>query len=645
MESERRFGLSESLHGLDRLQAEVLDGRLSRRDVLKRGALLGLSAPVIAGLLAACGDDGGDDAPEVENTVPSGGAQPTETTASAEPTETAAADDEEATPTEAEEEPEETEAPDEPAGERGGAGNLRLLYWQAPVILNPHLANGTKDFHASRVCLEPLADLDADIVGVPALATEWPTLENGLLAEDGLSVTWNLRQGVKWHDGEDFNAEDVVFTYEYIVNEENATTTSGPYTTVDTVEAIDDYTIKINFKDPNPAWFDLFVGSAGVILPEHVFRDFQGQESRNAPANLAPIGTGPFMVTEFRPGDVILYELFPDYWDPGKPKIDTVELKGGGDAVGAARAVLQSDEADWAWNLQIEPEILNEILEGGFGELVATPGGGTERVMIQFANPREEVNGAFAEPGTVHPIWSDVRARKALALSIQRDTIAEQLYGEGGVAASNQYDEPAKFTNPDITWEFDLDAAQALLDEMGFTGGDIIYQTSINSVRQKTQEIIKQDLETLGFSVEIKSVDSAVYFSTDQGSPDTSGKFWADLEMHTNGSDAYPASWFERYRTDEINSQANSWSKGNAFRYSNPAFDAMHDQARVETDEDTQVQLFRDMMELVTVTDVVEVPVVNRRSLAAKHNKIQGFTESPWAAQPVWDLKNWTLDG
>ncbi len=212
------------------------------------------------------------------------------------------------------------------------------------------------------------------------------------------------------------------------------------------------------------------------------------------------------------------------------------------------------------------------------------------------------------------------------------------------MAASNQYDEPSKFINPDITWEHDLDAAKALLDEMGFEGADILYQTSINSVRQKTQEIIKQDLESLGFSVELKSVDSAVYFSTDQGSPDTSGKFYADLEMHTNGPTLYPATWFDRYRTDEIAQQSNGWSGTNYFRYSNPEFDAMHDQVRVEMDEDTQVQLFQDMLELVTVIDYVEVPVVNRTNQAAKSNKIQNYTGSPWASNPIHDLKNWTLE-
>ncbi len=640
--------MADSFQGLDRLRDDVLSGRLSRRDVLKRGALLGLSAPVIAGLLAACGDDddeGGDDAPEATATTATGGQTATEAPEEEEEEpEATEATEEEPEATEAtEEEPEETEAAEEPMGERGGGGHLRLLYWQAPVIMNPHLANGTKDFHASRVCLEPLVDFDADAEPVLFLGAEWPTVENGLLAEDGMSVTWKLREGVKWHDGEDFNADDVVFTYEYITDEATATTTIGRYMTIETIEKVDDYTVKLNFIQPNPAWYDPFSGGEGIILPEHIFRDYMGAESRNAPPNLEPIGTGPFKVTEFRPGDTILYEIFMDYWDPGKPHLDTVEMKGGGDAAGAARAVCQSDEADWAWNLQIEPAILAEIESGGLGEIVASPGGGTERVMINFANPREEVNGAFSEPTTQHPIWSDVRARQALALSIQRDTIAEQLYGKGGVAASNQYDEPAKFIHPDLTWEHDLDAAQALLDEMGFTGGDILYQTSINTVRQKTQEIIKQDLETLGFSVEIKSVDSAVYFSTDQGSPDTSGKFYADLEMHTNGPTIYPATWFERYRTDEIAQQSNGWSGSNYFRYTNPEFDAMHDQVRVEMDEDMQVQLFQDMLELVTVVDYVEVPVVNRTGLAAKSNKIQGYVGSHWASNPVWELKNWTM--
>ena len=630
--------VSEQPMGLENLREEILNGKLSRRNVLKRAAVMGLSAPVIAGLLAACGDDE-EAEPEVETgtdavNTPAGGAAATE--AEGEATEA------EGEATEAEGEA--TTATGGDTGERGGSGLLRLFYWQAPVILNVHLANGTKDYHASRVVLEPLADFTTEQEPLLFLATEFPSVENGTLAEDLTWVEWKLREGVKWHDGEDFNAEDVVFTYEYITNEENATTTIGRYQTVESVEAVDDYTVRVNFTQPTPAWYDPFTTTEGCILPQHVFQDFQGAESRNAPANLAMIGTGPFKVREFRPGDVVLYDINMDYWDPGKPKIDEIEMKGGGDSVGAARAVLETGEADWAWNLQVEPDILADMESAGLGELDALPGSGTERVMINFSDPNTEVDGERSHVSVPHPVWSDVRARQALALACQRDVIAEQLYGRGGVAASNQFDVPERFINPDLTWEYDLDAAQALLDEMGFEGANIVYQTSINSVRQKTQEIIKQSLEQIGFTVEIKAVDAAVYFSTDQGNPDTSGKFYADLEMHTNNPTMYPSTWFERYRSDEIAQQANSWSGTNYFRYNNPEFDELHDQFRVEIDEDRQVELSQQMLELVTVTDVVEVPLVNRTNLAAKSKRIQNYTGSAWAANPIQDLKNWTLE-
>jgi peptide/nickel transport system substrate-binding protein len=647
--------LAEPINSLDRLREAIMEKKLGRRDVLKRGMALGLSAPVIAGLLAACGDE--------EDTTPATGATATpgagagQMTPAAtedagededEPTATAGTGTDTTTPTPGTggADPTATTPTGGDTGERGGQGEVRLLYWQAPVILNVHLANGTKDYHASRVVLEPLADFDADLNPILFLATEYPSEENGTLAPDRTWVEWRLREGVKWHDGEDFNAEDVVFTYEYITNEENATTTLGRYNAVTEVEMIDEYTVRVHYAEPNPAWFDPFTTTEGCILPEHIYRDYQGEESRNAPANLHMIGTGPFMVREFRPGDVCYYDLFPDYWDPGKPHIDSIEMKGGGDSAGAARAVLESGEYDWAWNLQIEPAVLNQMLAAGLGTVDALPGGGTERLMLNFTDPNVEVDGERSHISTSHPLFGDVRGRRAISVSCQRDVIAEQLYGPGGVAASNQYDEPAKFTHPEITWKYDLDEARALLDEMGYPGGmTLVYQTSINSVRQKTQEIIKQSLEQLGIGVEIKAVDAAVYFSTDQGNPDTAGKFYADMEMHTNGATIYPARWFERYRTDQIAQKENGWARSNYFRYSNPEFDAMHDQVREEVDEDEQVRLFRDMLWLVTVEDVVEVPLVNRTSLAAKSNRIQNYTGSPWAANPIHDLKNWTLDG
>ena len=474
-----------------------------------------------------------------------------------------------------------------------------------------------------------------------------PSLENGGVSEDGLSVTWKLRDGVTWHDGEPFSADDVVFTWEYASNEATAAVTIGNFATVESVEAVDDVTVKITFTQQNPAWFDVFTGPNGMILPRHIFGDYIGEKSRDAEANLAPVGTGPFKINEFRPGDVVLCDRYESYWDAGKPFFDSVEMKGGGDAQGAARAVLQSGEADWAWNIQAEPQILSQMAEGGVGKIVSGPGASAERIMINFADPNTEVDGARSEPSTEHPIFKNKDARNAIAVAIERDVIAKELYGEGtsaelGKATSNNLNAPGRLVSPNTTWEYNLDKARELLANVPEAAGyKLLYQTSINSVRQKTQEIVKQSLEQIGFVVELKSVDSAVFFASDAGNPDTYPHFYADLEMYTNGpSSPYPVSWCERFRTDEIASKANSWAGTNITRYNNPEFDKLHDQARVEMDPNKQVDLFVAMNDL-SVNDFVEVPIIHRAAVACAANTLAGYVGTTWASD-VYDIKNWT---
>ncbi len=263
------------------------------------------------------------------------------------------------------------------------------------------------------------------------LAAEWPSIEAGTLDPDGLFVIWKLKEGVTWHDGEPFTAEDVRLTWEYVTNPDTTATTLATFDAVESVEVIDDLTVQVNFTEPNPAWFDVFVGGNGYIIPSHIMKDYIGEAARDAPFNLAPIGTGPFKLNTFNPGDTVLYDIYEDYHIEGLPFFDEVEIKGGGDATSAARAVMVTGEADWAWNLQVEPEILDQMeADGGQGVQVATPGTSAERIYINFADPNVEVDGAFAEPSTTHPIWQHKEAREALNLSIQRDVIANQLYGE-----------------------------------------------------------------------------------------------------------------------------------------------------------------------------------------------------------------------
>ena len=136
---------------------------------------------------------------------------------------------------------------------RGGGGPLKLIYWQAAVHLNPHYAGGTKDQDASRVFYEPLASWDTDGNLVPVLATEVPTRANGGLSADGKSVTWKLKRGVKWHDGKDFTADDVVFTAQYAGDPAAAMTTVNVYKDIKVIK-VDSHTVRVDFPKPTPFW-------------------------------------------------------------------------------------------------------------------------------------------------------------------------------------------------------------------------------------------------------------------------------------------------------------------------------------------------------------------------------------------------------
>ena len=173
---------------------------------------------------------------------------------------------------------------------RGGGGALKILWWQGATLLNPHFAVGTKDQEGSRIFYEPLAAWDPGGELMANLAAEIPSRQNGGLAADGMSVTWKLKRGVKWHDGKPFTADDVVFNWEYASDPATAAVTIGSYKDVK-VEKVDDHTVIVHFAKPTPFWADAFVGTRGMVIPKHLFADYTGAKSRDAPANLKPVGT------------------------------------------------------------------------------------------------------------------------------------------------------------------------------------------------------------------------------------------------------------------------------------------------------------------------------------------------------------------
>ena len=535
----------------------------------------------------------------------------------------------------------------------GGGGVLRMLQWQMGTQLNPHFATGSADQHTSGIFYEPLASWDGDGDLNAVLAEEIPSFENGGLSEDGLSVTWRLKQNVTWHDGEPFTADDVVFTAAYAKNPQNSAYTASTYGNV-RVEKLDDYRIIVHFSEPTPFWPDAFVGTRGMILPKHKFEAYQGERSREAPTNLVPVGTSAFILEEFRPGDALTARMNPNYHVPNRPYFDALEIKGGGDAVSAARAVLQTGEYDFAWNLAVEEDILAKIEQSNVGFVSIVEGANVEHLQLNTTDPWTEVDGQRSNISTRHRAFSDKAVRQAMALIPDRAAIAQFIYGRVGRATGNIVSNPPAFVSQNTSWEYNLDQANAILNEAGWTrGSDGIrekggvrlkfeYQTTTSGQRQQTQAVIKQAAESVGIEIDLKTTQASIFFSSDPANPDTFSHFYSDMQMYTTPMrEPDPGKFLEQFLTSEIAQRENQWQGSNKCRWHSDEYDALYEQARSEIDPVRRAALIIEMNDMV-VEDAAIVPLVYRAVAAGSKNGLRAPL-SGWASY-MWRLSDWYMD-
>ncbi|MFO1217778.1 MAG: peptide ABC transporter substrate-binding protein [Burkholderiaceae bacterium] len=525
---------------------------------------------------------------------------------------------------------------------RGGGGTLKILSWQGPTLLNGHFSNGSKDQLATRLFYEPLATWDRDGSMYPVLAAEIPSLANGGVAKDGLSVTWKLKRGVSWHDGEPFTADDVVFSWELLRNPASAAFTIGTFTPIKEARKIDSHTVRLIFEKPTPAWYDAFVGDP--VLPKKHFAAYMGAKSREAPANLKPVGTGPYKLVDFKPGDWVRAEANTAYHMPNRPHFDAVEIKGGGDSVSAARAVLQTGEYDLAWLIQVEDEVLQRLEKGGQGRVEAAPGGDVEYLMLNQANPWVEIDGERSHVSTQHPLFRDPAVATAIAHLMDRESIQRFIYGRGGVATTNFLNNPPQYQSPRRGEAFDVARANALLDAAGWARGaggirakggqplKLLFQTSTNASRQKVQTIFKQAAAQCGIDVELKATSATVFFSGDAANPDTNARFQADLQMYTitrGGPD--PGRFMELFCSWLVAGKANKYLGRNITRWRNDEYDKTFRAAETELDPVKRAALLIKLNDLVCNAHVV-VPIVARPKLVAMANKLRAPI-SGWAVE------------
>jgi peptide/nickel transport system substrate-binding protein len=542
--------------------------------------------------------------------------------------------------------------------QRGADGEVKVLYWQAPSILNPYLSSGVKDTEASSIVLEPLASYDEKGDMIPRLAVEIPTLENGGFAKDLRSITWKLKPGIVWSDGAPLTAEDVAFTVQYCLTPGGGCSKLANFADVEKAEAVDPQTVKISFKVPKPYPYGPMVGGETPVLQKEQFKDCLGAKAPQCTAqNFAPIGTGAFKVVEFKANDSIRFAANDKYREPAKPAFASIYVKGGGDPASAARAVLETGEFDYGWNTQVEPEILARMVKAGKGEIIVAFGNYLERMHLNFTNSRPEAGekrSVYDDGKNPHPVLKDPAMRRALALAIDRQLLVDTGYGSSGKVTCNIVPAPEIYASTNVDWCKTPDIAKAnkILDDAGWKKGSdgirvkdgvrasLLYQTSTNSGRQATQALVKQMWGDIGVETELRNITGSVFFGADPASPDTSQKFFADIEMFAwvyVGTD--PETNLFGSTCKDIPSPKNNWLGTNFSRYCNPAYDKLAEELGKTAEIAPRAVIIKKMNDML-IEDGAMIPLIYRGRISAIGKTLAGHRHNAWDSE-LWNIADW----
>ncbi|MGI8855983.1 MAG: peptide ABC transporter substrate-binding protein [Thermomicrobiales bacterium] len=533
---------------------------------------------------------------------------------------------------------------------RGGGGTLHLLWWQAPVILNDHLANGTKDEDASRVIEEPLAvtSLTSTLPDVPVLAKSIPSAAAGSVAADGKSVTWTLKDGVKWSDGTPFTSADVKATWQFVIKVENGASDLAQYDNIATIDTPDATTVKISFKVATANWYTPFTNLQGVVLQKAQIDTCT--DPTTCVISNAPIGTGPYKLKSFTSGDNVQYVMNDNYRDPNAPFFDAVDLKGGGDAGTAAKAV-QTGQVDYAWNLQVTPDITKQVRDAG-KVLDQIPGSGVEQLILNQTDPNKDVNGEKSSLAAPHPFLTDPKVREAISWLVDRDNIAKSLYDGAKPTCNILLGIPAALQSTTNKCGYDVAKANQILDDAGWKKGSdgvrakngvqmkVVFETSVNSVREKEEQVMKQSFQQAGITMDIKNADAGVFFGQPDNPDAAQRADGKDLIMYTTGpQDPDAGDFLLNYQSKFIPQKANGWKNGSPGRWKNDQYDQLAGQLAIELNPEKRSVIEKQLNDII-VTNYFQIPIVDRYSNNGHAKELLNTNPTPWDSS-MWNIAYW----
>jgi peptide/nickel transport system substrate-binding protein len=524
---------------------------------------------------------------------------------------------------------------------------LRVALWQEPEGLNPFFFIQIASRVVRKRVLEGLFRIAPDGTPLPVLAAEVPTQENGGISADGKTITIKLKKGLVWSDGEPVTSQDVVFTWQVVMDDANPVSSRAGYELIDDIDTPDDTTVVLNFREVFAPFLTLFSVN-DAVLPRHVFggnTDLSQSSFNREPA----VGTGPFTFAQWQSGAFIELEKNPNYrGGPDKPLLDKLIYT----IVPARETAIQqikTGQVDAMWNL-LETQIpefqgLADVL------LLNTPSANLEYLGLNLSDPSSEDpdNPGFANPNTPHPILGDPAVRRAISLAINKQQLVDALFQGLTTVAVSPISPFHWANNPELgPSEFNPAKAKQLLDEAGWTVGpgsirvkdgvrmDLrIMTTTGDQIRLQTEQVIQRNLLDVGINLQIVNVPSAVLFR--KSGPLQSGDY--DIAEDTWGPDFDPADFL----TILFHSKSlppNGW---NFFRINSPEIDQHIDLGNSAIGQAARAPHYQITQKLILDTGAY-VPLYNRSLIDAFRTTVKNVTEggNPWD-DFSWDAENWDV--
>jgi peptide/nickel transport system substrate-binding protein len=455
-----------------------------------------------------------------------------------------------------------------------------------PPELDPNLSSAYVDRQVMASLYDKLVDIDENGEIVPMLAKSYD------VSDDGKVYTFHLRDGIKFHDGTEFNAEAAKYNLERYQEEDSVRSTEVE--PIESVEAVDEYTVRVTLSEPFAPFLAVLTDRAGIMASPKAIEENNGRISKD------PVGTGPFKFVERVRGDHITVEKNPDYWREGLPKIDKIEYRGIDDE-NVQYQNLQSGELDIIDSIPLVE--FKELQESGDYNVSIEPGLGYQGVFLNVTQPP----------------FDNKQLRQAVYRLVDRDAIVKAvLRGVGGEAGNSPFSEQswAYSEESDSYPERSVEEAKALLEEAGKPDGfSFTLKTDPSPINQQIGQVIQNNLKPAGIDVKLEQEE-----------------FGTLLDDSTNGNfQALYLGWSGRIDPD-LNIYDFTVTNGdfNDSGYSNPEVDKLLNEARITSDRDRRKELYGQVMEILHE----DVPYVylyhnNQTTDFAMQPTVQGFEPYP----------------